>query len=190
MSPHRFRPLTSGDAGEVMAFHDRCSETTQYLRFFAAKPHLQHHEAAYLCAVDQHERGAVVVTSLDDAREVHGIGSWDRVTEDVAEVAFVLEDSYQGRGIGRELVSDVLTKAHEAGYRTAIGDYLSANRRMRALLKRIGYPYADRPADCGVVAFTLDLDDRNATGCVGRAHTAINLNAAPRTGCAAMASGS
>jgi len=162
MSPQIFRSLTPDDVGELMAFHDRCSERTHYLRFFAAKPHLRHDEAEYACATDQRARGAVVVTSRDDCRAVHGVGSWDRVTDDVAEVAFVLEDDYQGCGIGHALVSEVLTKAHVAGYHKAIGDYLSGNGRMRALLRHAGYHYTERSEDCGTVAFTLDLDDRSA----------------------------
>ncbi len=157
MPRYMFRPLTRNDEGELVAFHERCSEQTHYLRFFCAKPHLRSMEAKYLCDVDQQARGALVVTDLDDPDTIHGVGRWEPAGDEAAEVAFVLEDSYQGGGIGRALVGAILSDARGAGYLKATADVLAQNRRMRVLLTHAGYRYTERLDGCGAVALVLDL---------------------------------
>ena len=96
------RPISPADEIALTEFHDRCSEETHYLRFAAAKPQLRPAEAHYLCAVDDHGRGALVITASDDPRTgftVSDDGSGSTLTD--AELAFVIEDAYQGQGLGR-----------------------------------------------------------------------------------------
>ena len=162
MQPFIFRPLTRHDVGELVAFHERCSERTHYLRFFAAKPHLRLDEAEYLCAVDQQARGALAVVDAYDSRTIHGVGRSEPVSEDAAEVAFVIEDSHQRRGIGRALMSAILARTKHAGYHEATADALAANRPMRSLLRCAGYVYSERPQAYGEVQFVLDLNSQQA----------------------------
>ncbi|MBV8989266.1 MAG: GNAT family N-acetyltransferase [Solirubrobacterales bacterium] len=137
------RPISSSDETALIEFHDRCSEETHYLRFAAAKPQLRPAEAHYLCAVDDHSRGALVIVESDDPGTIHGVGRWERVNPTDAELAFVIEDAYQGQGFGRKLVEATAERAHEEGFSRLVTDVLSSNYRMRRLARDYNLVAAD-----------------------------------------------
>ena len=129
------RPISPADETALIEFHDRCSEETHYLRFAAAKPQLRLAEAHHLCAVDDHCRGALVIVDSDDPATIHGVGRWERVNLTDAELAFVIEDAYQGRGLGRKLVKATIECAREEGFTRLVTDVLQSNYRMRRLAR-------------------------------------------------------
>ena len=129
------RPISPADETALIEVHDRCSEETQYLRFAAAKPQLRPAEAHYLCGVDDHSRGALVVIDSDEPGTMHGVGRWERVNPTDAELAFVIEDACQGQGLGRKLVEATIERAHEEGFTRLLTDVLRSNYRMRRLAR-------------------------------------------------------
>lgn len=64
-----------------------------------------------------------------------------------AEIALSTADDWQGRGIGRALLSYLERKAVAANARKIYGDTLGANRRMLALARRCGYAIVRTPGD-------------------------------------------
>ena len=136
------RPISRTDEAALIEFHDRCSDDTRYLRFAAAKPQLRRAEARY-CGVDDRSRGALVVIESDDPGSVHGVGRWERVNRAEAELAFVIEDAYQGRGLGRKLVEATIARAHEEGFTRLVVDVLRSNHRMRHLAREYGLAIAE-----------------------------------------------
>jgi len=137
------RPISPADETALIAFHDRCSDDTRYLRFAAAKPQLRRAEAHYLCGVDDHSRGALVVIESDDPRSIHGVGRWDRVNCAEAELAFVVEDACQGLGLGRKLVEATIARAREEGFTRLVADVLRSNHRMQHLARAYGLAIAE-----------------------------------------------
>jgi GNAT superfamily N-acetyltransferase len=137
------RPISRVDEGALVEFHERCSKETQYLRFAATKPQLRPAEAEYLCDVDDHQRGALVLVKPDDPGTIHGVGRWERVTATEAELAFVVEDAYQGQGLGRTLVQATIERAHEEGFVRLVTDVLRSNHRMRSLARDHGLVIVD-----------------------------------------------
>jgi GNAT superfamily N-acetyltransferase len=129
------RPITPGDETALIEFHERCSEETHYLRFAAAKPQLRPAEALYLCGVDDHCRGALVIIDSDDPRTIHGVGRWEGVNFTDAELAFVIEDAYQGQGLGRKLVEATIERAQQEGFTRLVTAMLRSNYRMRHLAR-------------------------------------------------------
>ena len=129
------RAIAPADETALIEFHDRCSKETQYLRFGGAKPQLRPAEAHYLCAVDDHLRGALVIIDADDPWTIHGVGRWEQVDLTDAELAFVIEDAYQGRGLGRKLVEATIERAHEEGFARLVTAVLPSNYRMRHLAR-------------------------------------------------------
>jgi GNAT superfamily N-acetyltransferase len=132
------RPISPADETALIEFHDRCSEETHYSRFAAAKPQLRPAEAHYLCAVDDHDRGALVISVSDDPRTIHGVGRWERLNLTDAELAFVIEDAYQGQGLGRKLVEATIERAHKEGFTNLTTEVLRSNYRMRHLARDYG----------------------------------------------------
>src|SRR3974390_1985034 len=129
------RPISPADETALIEFHDRCSESTRYLRFAATKPQLRPAEAHHLGGVDHHRRGGLVIIESDDSGAIHGVGRWERVSPTEAELAFVIEDAYQGQGLGRKLIEATIERAREEGFTRLVTDVLSSNYRMRRLAR-------------------------------------------------------
>ena len=96
------RPITPGDADALEVFHRRLSQRSVYLRYFYPHPVLGAREIAHLTHVDGRDRLALVV---EHDGELVAVGRYDRIpgSED-AEVAFVVADAFQHRGIGTLLL--------------------------------------------------------------------------------------
>jgi RimJ/RimL family protein N-acetyltransferase len=156
---YMLRHLRPEDRRELLTFHDRCSERTHQFRFFNAKRHLTPREGEYLCGVDGHERGALVWTEHDHPDVIHGVGRWDGLDQHTAEIAFVIEDSHQGYGLGRTLVTAVIEAAKDEGFDKLTAEVLGENGAMRHLLRSCGYGTDERFAGSGEVSFSVDLRD-------------------------------
>jgi RimJ/RimL family protein N-acetyltransferase len=137
------RPISRADETALVEFHDRCSAETRYLRFAAPKPQLGRAEAHRSCGVDDHNRGALVIVDSRDSVTIHGVGRWERINSTDAELAFVVEDAYQGQGLGRKLVAATINRACEKGFTRLVIDVLSSNHRMRRLALGYGLVITD-----------------------------------------------
>ncbi|HEX9766762.1 MAG TPA: GNAT family N-acetyltransferase [Nitriliruptorales bacterium] len=138
----RIRPALPDDGVELQEGLKRLSERTRWLRFHAPVDHLTNAQLRYLVEVDHHDREALVA-------EVRvAVGNWqpvavarwdcDRERPEQAEIAIVVEDAYQGRGIGRRLLARLAEVAVEEGITLFTGEILAENRDMLAMLDHIG----------------------------------------------------
>jgi GNAT superfamily N-acetyltransferase len=132
------RPISTTDETELIELVERCSDETCYLRFGSHKPHLRTDEARHLCDVDDHWRGALVVVEPGDPATIHGVGRWEGIRVTDAELAFVIEDRYQGRGLGRKLLEATIERAREEGFTHLFVDTLQRNYRMHHLARDYG----------------------------------------------------
>ncbi len=93
---------------------------------------------------------------------------YDKVDEAEAEVAFVVEDAHQGRGLASVLLEHIGAAARERGVRRFIADVLPENRRMINVFREAGYT-AQQTFDEGVIRLTLDLEPTDTAQEVMRA---------------------
>ncbi len=106
----RARP---GDLDAFRSFISRLSATTSYRRFFTPVRRISPTHARRLLRSGPTD-GAWLSW---DSGSVIGHGSWTAVRPATAELALVVEDRFQGRGIGRALATAVLSDAIAAGVR-------------------------------------------------------------------------
>ena len=134
----RMRPIRPEDAPRLQALHGRLSRESIYQRFFGATPRLPTPWARFLAEVDYRGRLALVLERGSDADpELIGVGRYEPTTEPhTAEVAFVIEDQWQGKGLGTVLFTALLTAARDRGIRHFRADVLADNRRMLDLITR------------------------------------------------------
>jgi RimJ/RimL family protein N-acetyltransferase len=153
------RPIDEADADALVRFHGRLSDETTYLRFFAVHPVLHPNEVERFTHVD-HRRREAVVALLDG--EIVAVARFDRLGNgDDAEVAFVVADEFQGRGIGSTLLSELVTRARVLGVRRFVAETLPHNRRMLAVFRHSSLPVETRFED-GTVHVVLDLSEEPA----------------------------
>ena len=148
------RPMHDDDGERLVRFHATLSPETQYLRFFSGHARLSEQEVEWFTHVDRHQRDAFVAL-VDD--EIVGVGRFDRLSSGAdAEVAFVVTDRLQGRGLGKVLLAEIASRAAELGIERLVAETLLHNERMLAVFHHSGLPLSTRYAD-GVVHITMSV---------------------------------
>jgi len=130
------RPIRPSDADKLTAFYERVSPESKYLRFFTPYPRLSDRDVKRFTEVDYVDRVAFIVTLGDD---MIAVGRYDRIEDDHAEVAFLIEDAHQGRGIAQLLLEHLAEAARERGITRFVADVLPENRRMVKVFADAGY---------------------------------------------------
>lgn len=135
------RALRPDDRADLIAAVGRASDRSLYRRFFGLKRSFTDQEAAFFVNVDFVNHVALVALINEEGRSVIvGGGRYIVVQPGQAEVAFVVVDEYQGRGIGRALMRHLTSIACAAGLRAFIAEVLPENTSMLQLFKRSGLP--------------------------------------------------
>jgi acetyl coenzyme A synthetase (ADP forming)-like protein len=149
------RPITPDDGPRLLAFHSRLSRETIYLRFFGSHLQLTPDEVKRFTHVDGCDRMALVATLGD---EIVAVGRYDRspAKPNEAEVAFVVEDSHQGRGIGTLLLEHLAIHALSQGVTVFEAQTLPVNHPMQEVFKNAGFAGRSR-FDHGIVDVRMDL---------------------------------
>lgn len=165
-TPVEVRPMQPSDADRLRRFHGTLSSETTHLRFFSFHPELSVDEVHRCTHVDHHDREAVVAVV---AGEIVAVARFDRAPDGTsAEVAFVVADAWQGRGLGSLLFAHLAERARCVGVDRFTAQTLAHNHRMLRVFTRSGHPITTRTA-----GGALDVD--------------VDLFAAPRHRAAALA---
>ena len=144
------RPIRPGDAPALTRLYDRLSPESAYQRFFAVMRRLPPDWARILADVDHDRRAAIVAAGPEG--ELIGVARYG--TEpgaDEAEIAVVVQDAWQGRGLGTILLSALLDHAVSRGITKFLAYVLADNHRMLRLVGRQGV-VTERSHDQGVVS--------------------------------------
>ena len=149
------RPVLPGDSERSTHPSVEFSSETLYRRFMSTREP----SAAlmnYLFQVDYVEHFVWVLVDGADGPVVADVRFVRDVNDSsVAEIAFIVADDYQGRGIGSFLMDALIIAAHVGGVRRFTARLLSDNTRMRAILDRYGPKWErDEP---GVVTTEFDV---------------------------------
>lgn len=156
------RPVTPDDAERLVDFYAKVSDESKYFRFFAAYPRLSTRDVNHLTTVDYDSR--VVLLALVGA-EVVGVVQYERVSSTEVEVAFLVQDAHQGRGLGSVLLEHLAEVARERGIGRFRADVLPANQHMLAVFRAAGYQVDSRTSD-GVVSLSFDVRPTEASQAV------------------------
>jgi len=149
--------LRTAGAGDMAGFAEllaRLSAESVRRRFFTPGPLGPAWELRYLETLDGMDRGAVVATS---GSRIVGMARWHRepgATE--AEMAVVVEDGWQHRGVGTALVRALADGARGRGVSVLTGSILADNSPAVRLV-RVNAPWADGAVRRGVYEFRIEL---------------------------------
>lgn len=139
----RGRPVGHDDEGAVRALHHRCSPDTRRGRYFLARRDLTTRMWRAFC---DPARGLTLVVEADaadadgpDEAPVIALGHLLYTPDPgVAELALMVEDAWQGRGVGTALAQWLIELARDRGVAVVHASVLADNLRMRELLNRLG----------------------------------------------------
>jgi len=129
------RPYEGRDGEAVRAMHDRCSLESRRLRYFSVKPFLPQR---VLDLFAERSHGLTLVAEGPDGSILAMAHLIHVLDPGVAELAFLVEDAWQGRGLGRKLTELLLAMGRERGLVELRATVLGENARMRRLLTSLG----------------------------------------------------
>ncbi len=140
-----FRPLLPSDEFASRNFFYSLKESTVYYRFFQKKKVFSREMLQREWARIDYRKNMTIVGLLQKGRrkEIVAIGSYAQsdVSEDIAEVAFVVRDDLQNMGIGSYLLMILENIARENGYKGFMATVLIDNTKMIHVFKK-RYPHA------------------------------------------------
>ncbi|WP_030709555.1 bifunctional GNAT family N-acetyltransferase/acetate--CoA ligase family protein [Streptomyces sp. NRRL F-2580] len=170
----RIRPITTEDAGRLVSFYEQVSDESKYYRFFAPYPRLSDRDVRRFTHHDYVDRVGLAATI---GGEFIGTVRYDRIgpdgrpasaPADEAEVAFLVQDAHQGRGVASALLEHIGAVARERGIRRFAAEVLPANTKMIKVFTDVGYQQK-RSFEDGSVHLTLDLEPTAESLAVQRA---------------------
>ena len=139
------RPIRPEDEPLMIDFHAKLSERTVYLRYFQPLKLTQrtaHERLTRICFIDYNREMALVVerTNVEGKPEIVAVGRMSKLHgRNEAELAALVRDEFQGKGIGGELYRRLLEIARAEKLRKVHSNMLGENREMRAICSKLGF---------------------------------------------------
>ncbi|MEF9885869.1 GNAT family N-acetyltransferase [Streptomyces sp. P9-A4] len=170
----RIRPITADDAERLVSFYEQVSDESKYYRFFAPYPRLSakdvhrftHHDFVDRVGLAATVGGEFIATVRYDRINDRGLPA--SAPADEAEVAFLVQDAHQGRGVASALLEHIAAVARERDIRRFAAEVLPANTKMIKVFTDAGYTQK-RSFEDGSVRLHLDLEPTDRSLAVQRA---------------------
>ncbi|MBN2518103.1 MAG: GNAT family N-acetyltransferase, partial [Candidatus Altiarchaeota archaeon] len=148
------RPVKPSDLSALLAFFYRLSPQSIYNRWLSVKKYLSEDEASSYVNVDFSKDMAIYAFSEDSLLR-GAIRTMGDKNGESTEFAIVIEDSWQKRGLGHEMMKYVIKIAEDKGYKRVYGEIFRENTIMLMVCKDLGFKTEDIDSD--VVRAVLDL---------------------------------
>ena len=155
------RPIRPDDEPLMVDFHHQLSENSVYMRFFLPLKldfRVSHERLFTKCFIDYEREIGLVAEYADEEgeRRIAGIARLIRKHSDnSAEVAFLIADKFQNRGLGTHMLDTTIQIARKEGIATLEGATLSDNFNMKDMFIKAGFRFA--PPEDGVATAELQL---------------------------------
>jgi GNAT superfamily N-acetyltransferase len=131
------RPISPDDKRLLAEAFDRLSPESRYRRFFAPLDRLTERDLTYLTEVDHHDHEAIVAVDPGDGAII-GVARYVRSEDPAeAEVAVVVADPWQGRGVATALLERLVGRAREEGIGHFVAIVLSDNEEALELFEHV-----------------------------------------------------
>ncbi len=156
------REIRVDDAPALQRLVGRSSERSIQLRFFGPLKNLSDESARHFADVDGEDRFALVALDPEDPEEIVAVVRYEREGETgAAEYAALVEDRFQGRGVGIGLTRRLIEAARENGIGRLHAMVMRENTSMLNLLRSLDLPERKRWED-GTEHVEVDLEPGTA----------------------------
>jgi GNAT superfamily N-acetyltransferase len=143
-----FRIVRPEDAPALQRTLGRCSERTIYLRFFGSLEELSDEKARYFASTDGVDHFGLVALDPEERNEIIAVVRYARTPgAERAEYAAIVEDRWQGEGVGASLTHRLIEEARGNGVRSFYALVKGANKRMLNVFRHLGLPEQERVED-------------------------------------------
>ncbi|MDA8340019.1 MAG: GNAT family N-acetyltransferase [Nitrospiraceae bacterium] len=152
------RPVRMSDEPLLKDFFYSLTDECMHHRFISTRRDMPHERLQKFVIIDYTKEMVILAVIEQEGKEmIIGMGQYyiDENTH-TAEVAFVVRDDYQGKGIGAELLSYLTYLAKKNGLHGFTAEVLIDNKPMLNLFERMGF-VIERRAEAGVYELTMSF---------------------------------
>lgn len=140
------RPIRPEDEPAMVRFHETLSERSVYYRYFHLinlEQRTTHERLTRICFIDYDREMALVAERRNPQSgdsEILGVGRLSKIFgANEAEVAVLISDAWQGRGLGKELLGRLLIVGADEKLDRLSADILPENRDVQRLCEKLGF---------------------------------------------------
>ena len=150
----KVRPIRPEDAEMEASFVRNLSDHARHFRFGTAMKELTREMLVRFTQIDYDRELALLGLVEQGGREVEiAVARYARTSAEAADVAIVVGDAWQGKGIGRRLLVRLIELARARGVRRLEGEMLSENLPIRNLLASLGFEFRRDPEGGDLILF-------------------------------------
>lgn len=163
----KVRPIQNDDVQRLREFHLGLSPETNFLRFAHLLGEFPDDLIIRLSCVDGDQRMAFVATdSVDDKshEQIIGVARYDRIRLQVAEIAAVVADRWQGHSLGLILLYHLAMYARRRGFTTLISTMSRWNSHAIRALMHCGLRYTLKQLDEDTLLASVDITQLDCFG--------------------------
>ena len=153
------RPIRPEDAEIEQEFIRSLSPESRYFRFMNSITELSLEMLVRFTQIDYHnEMALIAVWPNENGEEEIGVVRYmTNADKKTCEFALVVSDQWQGKGIARLLMRNLIEVARDRGLELMEGQVLSNNFRMLDLMTRLNFRISNDPTEAGIKLVQLDL---------------------------------
>jgi len=145
-TPVIIRPIRPEDEPLMVNFHHTLSERSVYMRYFhmlSLSRRVEHDRLTRICFIDYDRETALVVEHTDPAtggKEILGVGRLSKLRGvRGAEVAIIISDQFQRKGLGTELLNRLLQISRDEKLDFVAAEILRENPEMQRMVEKVGF---------------------------------------------------
>jgi acetyltransferase len=135
------RPIRPTDEPLLISFHKSLSDESVYLRYFhfvSLSQRIAHERLGKICDVDYEHDMALVAERKD--RQILAVARLAKLPHgNDAEIAVIVSDEFQRRGLGTQLVRRLVEIARLRTYAHAVGAVMPENTAMQRVFRSLGF---------------------------------------------------
>ncbi len=154
----QLRPVHPTDGKAAFVFREKFSKQSLLDRFMGYVPSLSEKLINRLTKIDYHREMAIVAeVIMDDHKEAIAVGRIVAEYENntIAEIALIVADDWQGKGLGSKMIDYMIKVAKDMGFQTLHALLYEHNTKMSQILERKNFSF--KSADFGTIDATLKL---------------------------------
>jgi acetyltransferase len=162
-TPLTLRPIRPEDEPLMARFHETLSDRSVYLRYFHAmklSQRIAHERLTRICFVDYDREMVLVADGADPTTGEHAILAVARLSRrpgtEEAEFSLVVNDRFQGQGLGTEMLRCLLQIGHAEKLRRITAEIILENTCMVHICQKLGFRLQNILED-GIVKAEIEL---------------------------------
>lgn len=140
-----YRPIRPDDDNKILEFYYSLSRETVYFRFFSGRKNVPKSRIRQYTHIDYQRNFALVVEANG---KIVGIGHFiSTENPETAEMAVVMHDDWQNKGIGTHLLRYLISIAKERGIKHITATVLLENYKILKTIEKLGFKFSKKLAE-------------------------------------------